>query len=117
MILSPLVDRTARAAVLGAVLCAVVACATDAGKSDTQRRADREVAERVQSALNADDKLYARHIFVRADGGVVHLSGYVWDPPDLLEARHVAELVQGVTKVVNDLELQRNGMDNNGVTR
>ncbi len=61
--------------------------------------------------------LYARHIFVHADSGVVRLTGYVWDPPDLFEAKSVAELVPGVSSVVNDLELNRNGMDNSGVTR
>jgi osmotically-inducible protein OsmY len=54
---------------------------------------------------------------VRADNGVVRLSGFVWDPPDLLEAKSVAELVPGVSSVVNDLELERNGVDNSGVTR
>jgi osmotically-inducible protein OsmY len=86
-------------------------------KSDAQRQADKETAERVQAALDADKRLYAKHILVRADNGVVRLSGYVWDPPDLDEARQVAAGVTGVTQVVNSLELQRNGGDNSGVAR
>jgi len=67
--------------------------------------------------LDTDKKLYARHITVRADNGVVRLTGYVWDPPDLIEAKRVAALVPGVSQVVNDLELERNGSDNSGITR
>jgi len=100
-----------------AVVLGVVACATEAGKSEAQQQADRETAGRVQAALDADKQLYARHIFVRADNGVVHLSGYVWDPPELLEAKRVAGLVPGVSQVVSELELQRNGNDNSGITR
>lgn len=110
-------SRVARAAcALGVVGC-LVACATGPQKTDAQRQADREIAERVQAALDADKNLYAKHIFVRADNGVVRLSGFVWDPPELTEARQVAEDVAGVTKVVNDLELQRNGADNSSVVR
>jgi len=108
-------NRVACAGFAAAVLCSLVACAT--GRTDAQRQADSETVARVQSALNTDSLLYAKHIFVRADGGVVHLSGFVWDPPDLLEAVQVAESVQGVSKVVNDLELQLNGVDDSGVSR
>jgi osmotically-inducible protein OsmY len=107
----------ARAGLAAAVLCAVAACAGAPEKSEAQRQADRETAQRVQAALDADKRLYAKHIFVRADNGVVRLTGYVWDPPELVEAAHVAELVAGVKQVVNDLELERSGMDNSGVTR
>jgi osmotically-inducible protein OsmY len=110
-------NRAACAGFALALLCGVAACATGPAKSDAQQQADRETAARVQAALDADKHLYAKHIYVRADNGVVRLSGYVWEPPDLFEAKSVAELVPGVSRVVNDLELQRNGMDNSGVTR
>ena len=48
---------------------------------------------------------------------MVRLSGYVWDPPDLNEAQSIAAEVPGVVRVVNDLELQRNGIDDSPVTR
>jgi osmotically-inducible protein OsmY len=110
-------SRAACAGFALALLCGVAACATGPAKSDAQQQADREMAARVQSALDADRQLYARHITVRADNGVVRLSGFVWDPPDLMEAKRLAELVPGVSSVVNDLELERNGMENSGVTR
>jgi osmotically-inducible protein OsmY len=98
-----------------AALCGVVACATS--RTDAQREADKATAARVQAALEADRALYAKHIFVSVTNGVVRLSGYVWDPPDLNEARSTAELVPGVTRVVNDLELQQNGIDNSPAAR
>jgi osmotically-inducible protein OsmY len=117
MKLSPVVYRLACAGIATALLCVGFGCAAGPVKSEAQRQADRETAGRVQAALDADKRLYARHIIVRADNGVVRLSGFVWDPPDLYEAKRVAELVPGVSRVVNDLELDRNGMDNSGVTR
>ncbi len=109
--------RSVRAALAGGIAVGVVACAAGPGKSEAQQQADRETAGRVQAALDADKQLYARHIIVRADNGVVHLSGYVWDPPELVEAKRVAALVPGVSQVVSELELQRNGNDNSGITR
>ena len=114
---STVARRLACAAVLTALLCGGLGCAAPPAKSEAQRQADREIAQSVQAALNADKQLYARHIFVRADNGVVRLSGFVWETPELFEAKRVAEQVPGVSQVVNDLELERNGMDNSGVTR
>ena len=106
------------AAITGAaMLCIATACVNAPPRSDAQKQADRETAGRVQAALDADESLYAKHITVRADAGVIHLSGYVWDTGDLDEAATIASLVVGVNKVVNDLELQRNGIDNSGVSR
>ena len=99
-----------------AAVCALAACASGP-RSDAQRQADRETAERVEAALSADKNLYARHIFVRVENGVVRLTGYVWDASDFQSAALIAEDVQGVTGVVNDLELNRNGNDNGPVAR
>lgn len=115
--MSPVMNRMACAGVAAAVLCSVLGCATGPPKTEAQRQADRETAERVQTALESDKLLYAKHISVRADNGVVRLSGFVWDPPDLDEARSDAELVPGVVRVVNDLELQLNGIDNSDISR
>jgi osmotically-inducible protein OsmY len=102
---------------LAVVVCAAVACAAGPRKTEAEQQADRETADRVTQALNTTRDLYARHISVRADGGVVSLGGYVWTQPDLEEAMRVAESVQGVSKVVNNLELERNGIDNSPVSR
>ncbi|HLY53270.1 MAG TPA: BON domain-containing protein [Steroidobacteraceae bacterium] len=104
---------SAAAAIL---LCGVAACASGP-KTDAQLQADKETAARVETALNADKALYARHITVRADNGVVRLSGYVWEAADLQLAMAIAEGVPGVSRVISDLELNRNGDQNSAVTR
>ena len=99
------------------VLCGLAACASGPRKTDAQIQADRETAERVETALNADKSLYAKHISVRADNGIVRLTGYVWDASDFESATLIAEGVAGVNGVVNNLELNRNGNDNGPVAR
>lgn len=100
-----------------ALLCSVAACASGPPKTDAQRQADRETAQRVEAALSSDKALYGKHITVQADNGVVRLSGYVWEASDFQTAVIIAEGVEGVTAVVNNLELNRNGNDNGPVAR
>jgi osmotically-inducible protein OsmY len=114
---SAVINRAGCAGFAMLILCGVLGCAMGPPKTDAQRQLDKETAVRVQNALDADNLLYARHIIVRADNGVVRLSGYVWDPPDLDEASRIAEGVEGVSRVVNDLELERNGIDDSSVVR
>ena len=99
------------------VLCAVAACASGPRETAAQMQIDKETAERVEAALSADKVLYAKHISVRADNGVISLTGYVWDPSDLQLAMAIAEGVPGVMRVDNDLELNRSGNDNAPVAR
>ncbi len=104
--------------VLAAAVCScVVACSTTPPRTSEQRQTDKETAERVQSALNADTYIYARHVTVQADKGVVHLGGYVWNDYDLSEVQRVAAAVPGVTQVVDEMELERGGIDNSAVSR
>jgi len=86
-------------------------------KTEAQKQADDAMADRVTQALSADQELYSRHITVRADEGVIRLSGFVWDPPDLVEAERIAGSIPGVTRVVNAIELERNGQGNSPVSR
>jgi osmotically-inducible protein OsmY len=98
-------------------VCGVVACATGPRKTEAEQQADNATVQRVQQALDADRTLYDRHIIIRADNGVVRLSGFVWTQEDLVEAESVTGSIQGVSRVVNELELQRNGIDNSNVAR
>jgi osmotically-inducible protein OsmY len=78
---------------------------------------DRVLARHVYLALNADPLYYFRHVSVRADDGVVALTGYVWSPDALYRARQVARDVPGVTRVVTtNLEMELEGRGN-GVSR
>jgi len=100
-----------------AVLCGVAACASGPPETDAQRQADKAMAERVEAALNADRSLFAKHITAHADNGVVRLTGYVWESSDFEEASYIASTVPGVVRVVNDLELNRNGDESGNVSR
>jgi osmotically-inducible protein OsmY len=111
------IKRVSRAGVAMAVFCAVAACASGPATTDAQAQADKVMAERVEAALNADRSLFAKHITAHADNGVVRLTGYVWEASDFEEAVYIAQGVPGVTKVVNDLELNRNGNDNGPIAR
>lgn len=115
--MSRLITWVARAGLALALTYAVTACQTGPKRTDAERQHDKELATRVQTALDGDKLLYAKHIYVESDNGVVRLSGYVWTQPDLLEAQDVAGRVEGVARVVNDLELQRNGIDDSGTVR
>jgi osmotically-inducible protein OsmY len=114
---SRVIKRVSYAGVAVALLCGVAACASGPAKSDSQEQADKVMAERVEAALNADKALFAKHITAHADNGVVRLTGYVWEANDFEEATYIASNVPGVTKVVNDLELNRNGNDNGPIAR
>jgi osmotically-inducible protein OsmY len=109
---SRLIKRVPYVGVAVAVLCGVAACASGPPKTESQVQADKVMSERVEAALNADRSLFAKHITAHADNGVVRLTGYIWEASDFEEANYIASNVPGVTRVVNDLELNRNGNDN-----
>jgi BON domain len=75
--------------------------------------ADEKLANTVYAQLNADPMYYFRHVDVRVDNGVAHLSGYVWSTDAIYQARKIAMRVPGITGVsTNQLQLERNGRDN-----
>ena len=115
--MSPMRNRIANAVLVTVVACGVAACAMGPRETDAQRQTDKETAERVQAALNADILLSPRHINVHARNGTVRLAGYVWTQPDLEEAKRVAQGVEGVKAIVDDLELERNGIGDSPVSR
>ena len=92
------------------VALGVVACAATPKRTPNELLADSQTVARVEAALEADPKIYARHIDVSARGGVVYLSGYVWSEGDFLEAKRDAASVPGVTKVITQMELMRGGV-------
>ncbi len=115
--MSRVIERLPFVAVAVGLLCSLAACASGPPKSEAQQEADKAIAERVEAALSADRSLFSKHISASADNGVVHLTGYVWEPGDFDEATFIASNVPGVTRVVNDLELNRNGNENGPVAR
>jgi len=89
--------------------CGVVACSTAPRRTEAERAADADTTARVEAALTEDPNLYARHIDVRVDRGVVHLGGFVWSDEDFRLARHDAASVPGVRSVETEMELMRGG--------
>jgi len=116
VILLPVMRRIFNTAVVAVIVCGAAAC-VGPRKTDAERAADSDTAGRVQGAFAADKVLYARHITVRADNGVVTLGGYAWTPEELLAAQQDAEQVSGVTKVVNRIEVDRGAVTDSAVTR
>ena len=95
---------------------APMAAASETASND-QRLSSDLLANAIYAKLNADPVYYYRHVDVRVDRGVAHLSGYVWSTDALYQARRLARSVPGVTRVVtSQLELERNGFSN-GVAR
>jgi osmotically-inducible protein OsmY len=89
---------------------AVLACSTTPRRTAEQRVADADVASRVQAALLADPDIYAQHIDVRVDRGVIHLGGYVWEDEGFGRARLDAASVPGAHTVITEMELVRGGL-------
>jgi hyperosmotically inducible protein len=79
------------------------------GAQTTSRQspADKELAQRVYAKLNADQVDYYKHVTVLADNGVVTLGGSVGTTDALNKAKSIAGGVPGVTKVVNQMALER----------
>ena len=104
---------------VAAIAALMVSCAAAPPRATSADRpgADEALADTIYSQLNANPTYYFRHVEVRVDRGVAHLSGYVWSTDALYAARRIARSVPGVTGVVTtQLELERNGRSN-GVTR
>jgi osmotically-inducible protein OsmY len=91
------------------VVLLTAACASAPPESPAQVQADRVLADKVASALDADPVHYFRHVDVQADDGKVSLTGYVWSNDSVLQAKRVASQVPGVTSVADQLELERAG--------
>jgi osmotically-inducible protein OsmY len=96
------------------ITCALIACSTMPRRTAEQRLADADTAGRVQAALLADPEIYARHIDVRVDAGVVHLGGFVWEAEDFRTARRDASSVAGANTVITEMELVRGGLAGTG---
>jgi len=64
--------------------------------------------------LNADPIYFFKHVEVTADGGVVQLTGFVWTPDAIYQAKRIARSVPGVTRVLNRMDLARPALRGGG---
>jgi osmotically-inducible protein OsmY len=106
--------RCLSATAVVSLLAGAVACTTT--KTPEQEAQDRATENAVRSALQADSHIYTDHIKIHANHGVVHLSGYVWNDFDMYQAQQDAASADGVTRVVNDMELELEGIGNSPTT-
>jgi hyperosmotically inducible protein len=75
--------------------------------SPGESQADKDLAQRVYSRLSADSKDYYKHVTVSSANGVVTLAGTVDSTEALNKAKRIAAQVDGVTKVVTQMRLER----------
>jgi osmotically-inducible protein OsmY len=105
--------RSATRALLLMMVTLIASCSTSLPRSPEQVQEDQATEDRVYAALNADPTFYYRHVDVRVDRGLAHLSGYVWSSDALFNAKQIAAGIPGVRLVVNEMELVRQ-VDPNG---
>lgn len=99
-------------AIIGAlalVTASTGVAATSPARPHSERQTDAVTAEQVYAVLNADPIYYFRHVDVSVYDGVVTLSGYVWELQAIYRAQKIAARVPGVTRVVDQMELEREG--------
>jgi hyperosmotically inducible protein len=89
------------------VVVGLAACAGDATHRSTgQYVSDKTLSTRVNAALLADKDVKNSQIDVTTYNGVVQLSGFVESPEQAQRAVVVAEKVDGVKSVKNDMRLR-----------
>jgi osmotically-inducible protein OsmY len=98
----------------GAMSLISVACASVPPESLEQVKADRVLADKVQSAFDSDPEFFYWHPEIQAENGKVSLTGDVWSAPAIVSAERIASQVPGVTSVSDSLEVQRNNSNGGG---
>jgi len=92
---------------IAAALATSLACASDGTQRSTGEYVDdKVVSAKVKTALINDPATKAYQIDVSTYEGVVQLSGFVDDRTAVSTAEQVAESVQGVRDVKNDLRVR-----------
>jgi osmotically-inducible protein OsmY len=70
---------------------------------------DARATQEVNARLNADPKHFFRHVKVSVHEGVARLSGFVDSSDAIYRAQELARGTPGVTKVENQVRVERNG--------
>ena len=81
----------------------------DASAAAAEAATDATIVTKINAALMADDRLKATKIDVRAEDGRVTLTGTAPDAGSQARATTLANAVQGVRSVDNQLVVARNG--------
>jgi hyperosmotically inducible periplasmic protein len=96
--------RHVTAAVAAVLIATLVACAGGPTKRTTGEYIDdKTINAKVKAALLNDARVSGIQVNVETYDGVVQLSGFVDDPEQIPRATEVAQGVEGVRAVRNDL--------------
>jgi osmotically-inducible protein OsmY len=85
----------------------LTACQKTTGKTASQTMTDSRITASVQSKLTADRVSNFARVDVDTERGVVNLSGIVPSADQKARAEELARQVEGVTRVNNNLQIQR----------
>jgi osmotically-inducible protein OsmY len=78
------------------------------------READEQVTQQVEKTLTNDPWIYAEHISVTTENGVVRLQGIVADTGEWLRILRLCRRIPGARRVVSELELMHPDPDGGG---
>ena len=70
---------------------------------------DQRATQELNARLTADPKHYFRHVKVTVHDGVARLSGFVDSSDAIYKAQEIARGAPGITKVDNQMKVERNG--------
>ena len=99
---------TAAVAAIG-LLGAMVVSAEEARRSFGEYADDKVVHTKVKAALSSDDTTEAHEINVEVNKGIVQLNGFVETEKEKAQAAVVAQGVEGVKQVENNLIVKTEG--------
>ena len=77
------------------------------------RPEDAALAAKVTAGIQRIPYVFADHVTVTAENGVLRLGGVVQDLPDLYAILRLARRIAGTRRVVNEIEYQPNDFDGN----
>ncbi|MDE2343306.1 MAG: BON domain-containing protein [Betaproteobacteria bacterium] len=101
--------RTLILSLLLACSVCLVSCGTPPVRTPAEIEANNHLEAAVRAELNKAPYIYTSHINIKADGGVVTLSDMVTDEYEMNETLRITRKVPGVTKVINELIIDRDG--------
>lgn len=104
-------SRTKRVGVVSCIvltgLIGLNGCESTTGKSARQTVSDESITAAVQTKLTKDRVSNFPRIDVDTERGVVNLSGIVQTDAQRAQATRLAQQVEGVTRVNNNLQVER----------
>lgn len=104
--------RTVIVGLLGVGLMFLTACQSMTGKTAGQTIDDASVTASVQGKLTTDKLSNFSRINVDTERGIVTLNGVVQSAEEQSRAEELAQQVEGVTKVNNNLQVQSTSTKN-----